>query len=120
MNKAFDPPLPPNVDFHLYIAEAAIVVEVRTLEPFSPAEELTTGFQLRKGLAAALGGSKIIAHDEAHETFKYQGHDVRVKEKIRVEAMDPSIIAAMTKLSALEHHVALSLKALDVVMGKDE
>ena len=46
--------------------------------------------------------------------------EVRVKEKYRVESQDPRLLSAMAKLSALEHSVAMSRKALDTVMGKEE
>lgn len=44
---------------------------------------------------------------------------MRVREKLRVESVDPSLLAVMAKLSALEHSTAMSRRALDVVMGKD-
>lgn len=44
---------------------------------------------------------------------------VKVREKVRVESQDPNLIAAMAKLNALEHHLALSRKALDIVMGRE-
>lgn len=37
-----------------------------------------------------------------------------------MESADPNLMAAMAKLSALEHSVALSRRALDVVMGKED
>jgi hypothetical protein len=42
-----------------------------------------------------------------------------VKEKVRVESQDPSLISAMAKLAALEHTVELGRRALHVVMGKE-
>ena len=50
----------------------------------------------------------------------YRGQEVRVKEKHRVESQDPALLSAMAKLSGLEHSVAMSRKALDTVMGKDD
>jgi hypothetical protein len=58
-------------------------------------------------------------HDEAHEAFVYRGQEVRVRDKVRVESQDPSLIAAMAKLGALERHIAMSRRSLDVVMGQD-
>ncbi|KAJ9623905.1 hypothetical protein H2203_005350 [Taxawa tesnikishii (nom. ined.)] len=130
--RIFDPPLPPTVSFHLSISEAAILLQVRTLEvvhaghstgtstPNSFTTPSYSGFSIRDRLAAALGAAKPPTHDEAHDVFTYKGQDVRVKEKVRVESQDPSLLAAMAKLSALEHSVALSCRALDVVMDKDE
>ena len=79
-----------------------------------------TGFSIRDRLAQALGGPKAPLHDEANDIFIYKGQEVRVKEKVRVESQDPSLMAAMAKLGALEHSVALSRRALDVVMGKED
>lgn len=106
--------------FHLYIFDAAIYVEVRTLELANSNDDSFSGFSLRDRLAVALGASRHPSHDEANETFTFAGKEVRVKEKIRVESQDPNLIAAMTKLNALEHNVALSRKALDIVMGREE
>ena len=51
--------------------------------------------------------------------FTYRNTDVKVKEKVRVESQDPSLISAMAKLAALEHTVELGRRALYVVMGKE-
>ncbi|KAF2163036.1 hypothetical protein M409DRAFT_68678 [Zasmidium cellare ATCC 36951] len=131
---AFNPPLPPNVSFHLSISEAAVLLNVRTLETAYPNTGTNTplslnagaggqsysGFSLRERLATALGGSRQAFHDEAHEVFAYKGQDVRVRDKVRVESQDPSLMAAMAKLGALERNVALSRRALDVVMGEEQ
>ncbi|KAK0940837.1 hypothetical protein LTR48_002559 [Friedmanniomyces endolithicus] len=133
---AFTPALPANVSFHLCISEAAVLLHVRTLEttnsnggtstPLSATAAAGsvvapsyTGFSIRDRLAGVLGGGKQIVHDEAHEVFVYKGQEVRVKEKVRVESQDPSLMAAMAKLGALERNVALARRALDVVMGRD-
>ncbi|ORY11527.1 RAVE subunit 2/Rogdi [Clohesyomyces aquaticus] len=118
--KIFDPPLPPNVSFHLFIFDAALLLEIRTLEIQNPGEEYHSGFSIRDRLAVALGGARPPVHDEADRTFTYRGQEVRVKEKIRVESQDPALISAMAKLNALEHSVTLSRKALNIVMGRDE
>lgn len=59
-------------------------------------------------------------HEELDDIFSYKSQEVRVREKLRVESQDPRLLSAMAKLSALEHSVAMSRKALDTVMGKDE
>lgn len=129
--KAFDPPLPANVSFHLSISEAAVVLNVRTLEmaypqsgtntPLSSAANASyTGLSLRERLATALaGGGRSFAHDEIQEVFTYQGQDVRVRDKVRVESQDPSLMAALAKLGALERSVTIARRALDVVMARD-
>ncbi|KAI9760341.1 MAG: hypothetical protein M4579_001745 [Chaenotheca gracillima] len=118
--RLFDPPIPSTLSFHLSISEAALALEIRTLESATAPEGSVSGFGFRERLAVAIGASRRPEHDEANELFLYKGHEVRVKEKVRVESQDPSLIAVMAKLAALEHNVALSRKALDVVMGKDD
>ncbi|KAI9822206.1 MAG: hypothetical protein M1826_000515 [Phylliscum demangeonii] len=132
----FEPPLPDHLSFHLAVADAALALELRTLEPApavgaphadrsssSSSSSRTTAFAvpLRERLAVALGAAAPRPeHDERDRVFRYRGQDVRVKEKITVESQDPSLMAAMAKLAALEHTVAAAKKALDTVMGKDE
>ncbi|KAK3109584.1 hypothetical protein LTR53_017006 [Teratosphaeriaceae sp. CCFEE 6253] len=131
---AFTPALPANLSFHLSISEAAVLLNVRTLEPAHPGAGATTplgvaagaaapsysGFSLRDRLAGALGaGGKQPVHDEANDIFTYNGQEVRVQDKVRVESQDPSLMAAMAKLGALERNVALSRRALAVVMGAE-
>ncbi|KAL5113836.1 hypothetical protein ACEQ8H_008298 [Pleosporales sp. CAS-2024a] len=119
-DKTFDPPLPATVSFHLVVCDAALVLEVRTLEPQHAEQRSLTGFSIRDSLAVALGATRPPAHDEADRAFTYRGHDVRVKEKIRVESQDPALISASAKLNALDHTVTLSRKALSIVMGADK
>ncbi|KAF2643451.1 hypothetical protein P280DRAFT_467478 [Massarina eburnea CBS 473.64] len=119
-DKVFDPPLPPNVSFHLFVFDAALVLEIRTLELQTAGEESYSGFSFRDRLAVALGGARPPTHDEADRTFTYRGQEVRVREKVRVETQDPALISAMAKLNALEHSVMLSRKALHIVMGREE
>lgn len=130
---AFNPPLPANVSLHISISEAAVLLFVRTLEVAYPNTGTNTplslstpsggasysGFSLRERLGAVLGGGQKAFHDEAHEVFTYKGTEVRVREKVRVESQDPSLMAAMAKLGALERNVALSRRALGVVMGQE-
>lgn len=118
--QVFDPPLPPNVSFHLFVFDAALLLEIRTLEMQSPGDESHSGFSFRDRLAVALGGARPPMHDEADRSFTYRGHEVRVKEKIRVESQDPALMSAMAKLNALEHSLMLSRKALHIVMGREE
>lgn len=42
-----------------------------------------------------------------------------MKEKVRVESQDPSLIAVMAKLSALGHAVGVWRRRVGVVMGED-
>ena len=107
------------MSFHLYVFDAALALEVRTLEVQNQ-EETHSGWGIRNTLAVALGGTRAPTHDEADRTFTYKGQEVRVKEKIRIESQDPALISAMAKLNALEHTVVLSRKALNIVMGREE
>ena len=59
-------------------------------------------------------------HDELDDVFVFQGHEVKVREKVRVESQDPSLMAAVAKMTALERSVAHARAALDVLMGKDD
>ncbi|KAL6237700.1 hypothetical protein BDW75DRAFT_228550 [Aspergillus navahoensis] len=94
----FDPPLPPQLSFHLSIADSALVLYLRTLESITPAHTPTafatdislTGFSIRERLF----GSRGPSHDEAGEVFLWKGDEVRVREKVRVESQDPSLMAA--------------------------
>lgn len=136
---AFTPPLADSISFHLSISEAAILLNIRTLESAFPhsgtntplsftsassaqshqTHHSYTGFSIRDRLTAVLGGGRQVFHDEAHEVFMYKGQEVRVREKVRVESQDPSLMAAFAKLGALEKNVALSRRGLDVVMGRE-
>lgn len=108
------------MSFHLFIFDAALLLEIRTLEVQNPGEDSHGGFSFRDRLAVALGGTRPPVHDEADRTFTYRGQEVRVKEKIRIESQDPALISAMAKLNALEHSVMLNRKALHIVMGREE
>ncbi|KAJ5735142.1 uncharacterized protein N7483_000267 [Penicillium malachiteum] len=120
----FDPATPPYVSFHLSIADSALVLLLRTLEsttfvatPTAFATDISlTGFSLRDRIF----GSRQRVHDEAGDVFMWHGEEVRVKEKIRVESQDPSLMAVMAKLTALEHEVMRWVGALRVLMGNED
>ncbi|GAM90382.1 hypothetical protein ANO11243_084250 [Dothideomycetidae sp. 11243] len=125
----FEPHLPSSLSLHFHVAEAGLVLAVRTLEvvhdgtstgtstPTSSYAQTYSGLSIRNRLAVALGAVQTPQHDEADEIFSHRGQQVRVKEKLRIETQDPSLMAALAKLSALEHTVAVMRRALDVVMG---
>lgn len=112
----FDPPLPENLSFHLSLSEAALRVELRTLVAVA-SQESALGFRDR--IAVAIGAARKPDHDEAEETFRYRDEEVRVREKVAVESQDPSLMATMTKLVALEHTVAQAAQCLATVMGQE-
>ena len=113
---------------HLAIVDAALVLQLRTLAPINPVPASSssstasstvstlTGFSLRYRLGLA---SKPPPHDEIQQVFGWRGEEVCVREKVRVESQDPSLISIMAKLSAVGHGVAVSRRALGVVMGDE-
>ncbi|KAF2674971.1 hypothetical protein BT63DRAFT_474652 [Microthyrium microscopicum] len=107
----FTPPLPPNVSFHLCISDAALVLELRTLELQTAGHaEAQSSFSI---LGFALGASRPQNHDEVDEIFTWKGQDAKVKEKIRVESSDPILMMALAKLISLERTIALARRGLD-------
>lgn len=98
-----------------------MVLHLRTLEP-SSANQASTAFGSEIGfsLRDRLFGPRLPSHDDQNDVFAWQGEEVKVKEKIRVETQDPSLIAVMAKLSALEHEVLKCRASLKIVMGDDE
>jgi Rogdi leucine zipper containing protein len=55
------------------------------------------------------------------EVFMWRGREeVNVREKVRVESGDPSLISVAAKLSALSHEVRRWRENLRVLMGQDE
>jgi hypothetical protein len=59
-------------------------------------------------------------HDEAGDVFSWKGDDVKVKEKVRIESQDPSLMAVMAKLTALHHEVVKCKTALKMLMGNED
>ena len=76
--------------------------------------ESLTGFSLRQRLGLV---AKVPDHDETNMVFAYRGQDVTVREKVRVESQDPSLMAIMAKLGAMEHSVGVARSSLAIVMG---
>lgn len=146
-NQTFSHPLPPTLSFHLSISSAALVLTLRTLAPATDDPSSLSAFSLRHrlGLAPKLPEHDesnvlfplfLFPHSTTipttvcspfpykptnpphpQQTFHYHNSEVRVREKVRVESQDPSLIAVMAKLSALGHGVAVWRRALGVVMG---
>ncbi|KAI9745308.1 MAG: hypothetical protein M1818_001588 [Claussenomyces sp. TS43310] len=110
---SFDPPLPSSLSFDLSIQDASIVLVVRALEPADAVPDL------KSRLAFAIGAQRRLEHDEQDKDFSYLGQTVKVREKVRVDSADPSLMAAMAKLGALEHSVAMARKSLSIVMRED-
>lgn len=88
---SFRPEIPERVALDLYIQEASLVAEIRTLQPRG-AENLFNA--LKRAHLGEMGGF-----------VRYRGEDVKVVEHVRVESQDPALVAVTTKLSALIHAV---------------
>ena len=114
--KIFSPPLSPSLSLHLSIADAALLLHVRTLISPSTTESSLTGLSLRTRLGL---GPRPPVHDELDQVFHYRGEEVTVREKVRLESQDPSLMAVMAKLSALGHAVGGWRLRVRVVMGED-
>lgn len=127
--QVFDPPLPANVAFDLYITEAAIIAELRTLESLvSPDPNKSAFFDIspfgfRERFAAAVGihrdtapGGHGGADAASDQVLRYNDTDVRVRELVRVESQDPTLMAAWAKLGGLEHVLGTTIKSLKLVM----
>ena len=120
----FQPALNDNVSLHFTIQDANLVLTVRTLALTSPggtpSNPIEGGFSL-SGLSLRsrlLGlGPKPPTHDEMGEIYEWRGQrDVVVREKVRVESGDPSLMSIAAKLSALEHEVARWRMNLRIIM----
>lgn len=128
--QVFDPPLHPHLSFDLYVSEAALTAELRTLEPIPPSDapkpgfslaslgtDSTGGFGQRFAAAVGLRGGPKGNGDTQDEVFAYRGMNVRVRERVRVESQDPNLMAVWAKLGGLEHALGLAIKSLGMVSG---
>ena len=125
----FNPPLPAHLSLHFTIQDANLVLTVRTLAPTSTSHTPGTptadssfslsGFNLRSRLLGL--GTRLPTHDEMGEVFQWQGREeVTVREKLRVETGDPSLMSVAAKLSALEHEVGRWRMNVRIVMGQED
>lgn len=124
----FEPALNPNLSLHFSIHDASLVLTVRTLSPATSTSNPHTpsgtsdfslsSFNLRDRLFGL--GHKMPTHDEIGELFLWRGREeVNVREKVRVESADPSLMSVAAKLSALEHEVRRWRFNLSVVMDEE-
>lgn len=97
------PELPPNVALDLYIQDASLVSEVRTLQPRE-----ADGFfsNIRKNAQVETGGF-----------VRFRGRDVKVIDHVRVDSQDPALIAISTKLMALKHNLEEVQKKLIITQA---
>ncbi|KAK3331353.1 RAVE subunit 2/Rogdi [Apodospora peruviana] len=129
--------VPPPLSFHLSIQDSCLVLWLRSLEPADAPVNFGTK------LALAIGTTRRLEHDESDKIFGFcctdDDHphngpvlsgskkpknnnteiDVYVREKVRVETADPSLLSLSAKLIALSHTLELARKNLAAVMGSD-
>ncbi|KAL8916470.1 MAG: hypothetical protein Q9208_008502 [Pyrenodesmia sp. 3 TL-2023] len=134
--KIFTPPLPPTLSPHLTLTPTSLLLTIRTLHPIpqtstpknSPSTPnassssnttTVTGLSLRTRLTQILAPMPAPTHDEADRVVVYRGQEVRVREKVRVESQDPSLMAVGAKLSAVGHAVEGWRYKLGIVMGEE-
>jgi hypothetical protein len=80
-------------------------------------------------LGLALGTVRRLEHDEMDKVFTYtyngvterqtEVSEVFVREKVRVESADPSLMSLSAKLGALANTITLARKNLAAVMGEE-
>jgi hypothetical protein len=139
----------PSLSFHLTIQDSSLVLWLRTLEPADAPVNFGTKLALAIGTARRLEhdeADKVFGyccnndvnnnhHEESHTgTGVSQGSkppvplsgtrtkkpvDVYVREKVRVESADPSLLSLSSKLTALSHTLALARRNLAAVMGEE-
>ncbi|KAI1392478.1 RAVE subunit 2/Rogdi [Hypoxylon trugodes] len=130
----FTPPLSRNLSIYLTIQDACLVLYLRALEPADAPVNFGTK------LALAIGTTRRLEHDEADKVFNYRcdedgelsegghghgddrregGAEVYVREKVRVESADPSLLSLSAKLSALGYALGLARRNLAAVMGEE-
>ncbi|OAA47131.1 hypothetical protein NOR_02767 [Metarhizium rileyi] len=131
----FSPPLPPHVSFYVTVQESSIVLWLRALEP----ADAPVHFGTKLGLA--IGTVRRLEHDEMGAQFRFDpdgdgscepkrglgavrassGRDnmetVFVREKVRIESADPSLISLYSKLGFLSHMLGQARHNLAAVMG---
>lgn len=116
--------------FNLYISEAALVAEIRILDyqstpethrsGFLPTIDMSSPFGFRERFAAAVGfrgdGHHSSSDSGEEKIVEYNGMSVKVRESVKVESQDPSLMAVWAKLGGLEHVLGSATKALELVM----
>lgn len=131
----------PNVSIYVGLQDSSIVLYLRALEP----AHAPTTFGTKLGLA--IGTVRRLEHDEMDLVFKYNPsgcesadskrvgarhhpedrgraptylEEVYVREKVRVESADPSLISLYSKLGYLSHVLGQAKRNLAAVLGSDE
>ncbi|KAK2593945.1 hypothetical protein QQS21_008352 [Conoideocrella luteorostrata] len=140
----FSPPIPGNMSFYMTLQESSIVLWLRALEPAG----VPVNFGLKLGLAIGTvrrlehdemdvvfrynpdgdggcepkrggGGGGAATGEPPMSGKKQQTEDVYVREKVRIESADPSLISLHSKLGYLSHMLGQARHNLAAVMGLD-
>jgi len=99
----------------LFIEDGALVLELRTLELKIPGQtESSSAFSF---LGFTLGSSHQKNQDVVEQSYTWKGQTAKVQEKIRVETIDPNVMAALTKVTSLERTISLAYGSLYTVMN---
>ncbi|KAF4509838.1 hypothetical protein G6O67_001778 [Ophiocordyceps sinensis] len=134
----FTPPLPPGISVHFALQESSIVLSLRALEPV----DAPVHFGTKLGLA--IGTVRRLEHDESDVIFRYRPsgdgsaepkrgaarktpesasagakdvEEVYVREKVRIESADPSLISLHSKLGYLSRMLCQMKRNLSAVMS---
>ncbi|GAW24514.1 hypothetical protein ANO14919_141010 [Xylariales sp. No.14919] len=144
---SFTPPLGQTLSFHVTIQDACLVLHLRTLEPVDAPVNLGIKLALAIGTARRLEhdeAEKVFTYryqesdpsipsagsgqSQLYPTRGSRGTQGRntgeaervyVREKVRVESADPSLLSMSTKLSALTNTLNLARRNLAAVMGEE-
>ncbi|KAF4337801.1 hypothetical protein FBEOM_8290 [Fusarium beomiforme] len=140
----FVPPLGPNLSFYLGLQESCIILWLRALEPVHAHVHFGTKLGLAFGTVRRLehdemdtvfryntqgsniGGSKrgSARHtpepgSSAADVDSNNIQEVYVREKVRVESADPSLISIQSKLSYLNHMLGQARRNIAEVLSVD-
>ncbi|KAL7620890.1 hypothetical protein AAE478_008200 [Parahypoxylon ruwenzoriense] len=141
----FAPPLSRNISFFATIQDACLVLYLRALEPADAPVNLGTKLALAIGTTRRLEhdeADRIFPYRCNDDDFEAESGgstgngigtrtgavaragaekevEVYVREKVRVESADPSLLSLSAKLNALANTLALARRNLVAVMGED-
>ncbi|KFA53941.1 hypothetical protein S40293_01799 [Stachybotrys chartarum IBT 40293] len=138
----FAPPLDPSISFHITLQDSCVVLYLRALEPASAPVHFGTKLGLALGTVRRLEHDemdKVFGYsprlNDGTESRKgsarhtpeprpgtaggdgLQSREVYVREKVRVESADPSLISLYSKLGYLSHKLGQTRGNLAAVMG---
>ncbi|KAI0848519.1 RAVE subunit 2/Rogdi [Daldinia vernicosa] len=142
----FTPPLSRNLSLYVTIQDACLVIYLRALEPADAPVNFGTKLALAIGTTRRIehdeadrvfsyrcddesridSGASTSEHHGNHSSNSSEGTEgnkkeveVYVREKVRVESADPSLLSLSAKLSALGNTLGLARRNLAAVMEQD-